>query len=86
MRCILLVGSEPPSVTTGARHLYSIIAGEASLLVGQMEPPLYVIIIHIIFFLLYDRPFWPPGGPALHANVTGQIRNRVSPVVPLGGV
>ena len=35
---------------------------------------LYIYIYNIIYlFILYVRPFWPPGGPALRANVAGRI-------------
>ena len=29
--------------------------------------------LYIYIFILYVRPFWPPGGPALPANVAGRI-------------
>ena len=57
----------------------NIIASEASLLVVQMEPPVYYIYLFIIILIVYVRSFWPPGGPALRANVGGWIGNRVSP-------
>ena len=33
----------------------------------------FSIYIFIYLFILYVRPFWPPGGPALRANVAGRI-------------
>ena len=47
-RCLIRqAGVSPPSLTTGACHLY----------------------------ILNVRPFWPPGGPALCANVAGRIES-----------
>ena len=53
---------------------YYIIIGRAeasppSLTTGA--PPSIYIFIYL--FILYVRPFWPPGGPALRANVAGRI-------------
>ena len=56
--------SDPPSRANGAPGLY-----------------IYTIIIYIFIyiFILYVRPFWPLGGPALRANVGGRFGNQVSP-------
>ena len=52
----------------------NIIVCEVSLLVRQMELPVYIYLLYCM-----SDPFWSPGGPALRANVGGRIGNRVCP-------
>ena len=40
---------------------------------------LFMNFLLVCLYILYVRPFWPLGGPALRANVGGRIGNRVSP-------
>ena len=44
-------------------------ASPPSLTTGARRLYIYIYI----YLILYVRPFWPPGGPALRANVAGQI-------------
>ena len=57
-------GASPPSRTTGPRRVCII----------YIYNYIYILFINFIYlFILYVRPFWPPGGPALRANVAGRI-------------
>ena len=43
---------------------------------GERERAHLVVQLRLFFIYIYlyiYRPFWPPGGPALRANVAGQI-------------
>ena len=40
---------------------------------GASPPSRTAAIIFLYILYISDRPFWPPGGPALRANVAGQI-------------
>ena len=63
------VGVAWPSPSISGAHAYNCKQSEPPMaynLVGQIEPPIYIFI--------YDRPFWPLGGPVLRANIAGQIR------------
>ena len=48
-------------------------ASPPSLTTGARRLYIIYIYLFIYLFILYVRPFWPPGGPALRANKAGRI-------------
>ena len=50
-----------------------VIVGQAGASPPSLTTGARRLYIYIYLFILYVRPFWPPGGPALRANVAGRI-------------